>query len=465
MPRSRRLVVVSNRGPYRVAESGGKRRRVRAMGGLVSALDPVLAKRGGVWVSADDDSVQELPDASGEPMRYDLASVKLSRSDREGFYLGVSNSMLWPILHSMPPTVRMRRPAWKHYESANRAFSETIAGVTKPRDLLWIHDFHLMLVPQMLRELGVRARIGWFCHIPWPGFDLFEILPWREQVLEGLLGADVIGFHTDAYAQNFLACAARHLGRGRVDPRGRRIRVGDRTIDVIIAPVGIPVPEIEALAADPKVSAGVERIRRWVGERRIILGVDRLDYTKGIPQRLLAFEQVLRADRDARNQFLLVQVMVPSRTDVRAYADLKIEIDRLVGDINGRFSVAGRVPIHYFYREMNQTELFAHYRAADVALLTPLRDGMNLVALEYAACRSDGGGVLVLSEFAGAAQYLREAVIVNPYDGQGVAAALRKALSMPADEARTRMQALRKQVKRMDVHRWADQFLGCLESS
>ena len=464
MPRAPRLVIVSNRGPYRVADAGGKRKRVRAMGGLVSALDPVLAKRGGVWVSADDDQVQHLPDVNGEALRYELASVKLSRSDREGFYLGVSNAMLWPILHSMPPTVRMRQLTWKHYESANQAFCDTVTKVSRPKDVLWIHDFHLMLLPQMLREAGVRSRIGWFCHIPWPGFDLFEILPWREQILDGLLGADVIGFHTDAYAQNFLSCAARHLGRGRVDPRGRRIRVGDRTISVIVAPVGIPVAEIEALAADPKVTAGVERIRRWVGDRRIILGVDRLDYTKGIPQRLLAFEQILRSDREARNQYLLVQVMVPSRTDVRAYADLKVEIDQLVGDINGRFAVAGRVPIHYFYREMNQIELFAHYRAADVALLTPLRDGMNLVALEYAACRSDGGGVLVLSEFAGAAQYLRDAVIVNPYDTQGVVTGLRQALSMPADQARARMLALRKQVKRMDVHRWADQFLGCLEA-
>jgi trehalose 6-phosphate synthase/phosphatase len=327
-------------------------------------------------------------------------------------------------------------------------------------DLIWIQDYHLMLVPGMVRAKRPKARIGWFCHIPWPPPDTFGILPWREEILEGLLGADVLGFHLPEYAEHFRQCVQRftahRVSRGTVQYGGRKVKT-------IAAPIGIPVDDLQALAIDPDVGRDVDRIRQSMGNRQLLLGVDRLDYTKGIPERLAAFERLLRRDKTARARYALVQIMVPSRTDVKAYADLKEEIDRMVGDINGRYAETGRVPIHYLYRNLSQRALFAHYRAADVALVTPLRDGMNLVAHEYAAARTDEDGVLILSEFAGAAKYLKGALLVNPYDVESTTNAIHRALHMKASEKRKRMRSLRAEVMRLDVHRWANGYIAALE--
>jgi len=329
-----------------------------------------------------------------------------------------------------------------------------------PSDLIWIQDYHLMLVPAMIRAKRSKARIGWFCHIPWPPPDTFGILPWREEILEGLLGADVLGFHLPEYAEHFRACVERfttyRVSRGAIRYRGRSVKT-------IAAPIGIPVDELQALAIDPDVGREVERIRQLMVNRKLILGVDRLDYTKGIPERLAAFERLLARDKDARKRYALIQIMVPSRTDVQAYADLKQEIDRMVGDINGRYAETGRVPIHYLYRNLSQRALFAHYRAADVALVTPLRDGMNLVAHEYAAARTDEDGVLILSEFAGAAKHLKGAMLVNPYDVDSTTNAIHRALTMKPAEKRKRMRSLREEVMRLDVHLWADRYIAALE--
>jgi len=328
--------------------------------------------------------------------------------------------------------------------------------------VIWVHDYHLMLVPGMLRKKRRRSQIGWFCHIPWPSSDLFEILPWREEIIQGLLGADVLGFHTEVYVRNFLECVERLTPLG-VDHSRRTVRHQDRETRVISAPIGVPVAELSALAADPAVVRAATELQQGVGGRRIVLGVDRLDYTKGIPERILAYEQFLRRSRGTKNRYVFVQVMVPSRTDVRAYATLKSEVDRLVGSINGRFSRTGQVPIHYMYQNLDQKTLFAHYLAADVALVTPLRDGMNLVAHEYVASRLDEGGALVLSEFAGAAEYLRDAILVNPYDIHGMASALHEAFHMDTRTMKRRMRSMRAEVMRLDVHRWANDYLRELE--
>lgn len=457
-----KLVIVSNRGPYRMATVGGRRRPVRAAGGLVAALDPVLRQRGGVWVSAAEGESDSSGAMDAEEIGYSTASVALSRGDREAFYQGVSNAMLWPILHSLPPTVRIGPAPWRAYERANAAFCEVVLQSSKPRDFVWVHDFHLMLLPQMVRAKRPKVRVGWFCHIPWPGDDLFKILPWRKQILEGLLGADLLGFHTDSYAQNFLDCVEATL-EAPVDRRRNTIKWEGRVVHVTVAPIGVPVDELQTLASDPRVTAHANDIRQVLEGRRMLLGVDRLDYTKGIPNRLLAFERMLRNDRSARNRYVLVQVMVPSRTDVKAYSDLKHEVDRLVGDINGRYASAGRIPVQYIYRNLPQDQLLAHYLAADVALVTPLRDGMNLVALEYCAARIHGGGVLVLSEFAGAARYLDQALMVNPYDIDRMADTFAEALALGPELARPRMHALRAAVHKLDVHRWADDYLSQLE--
>jgi alpha,alpha-trehalose-phosphate synthase [UDP-forming] len=455
-------VVVSNRGPYRHEAARGHERWVRAAGGLVTALDPVLQRRGGVWVSAKPAGDFHSVTVPAPELAYDLAHVSLKRVDQRGFYEGVSNAVLWPLLHGFEPTIQVGEAPWSSYVSANQEFADTALSTSRPADLIWIQDYHLMLVPAMVRKKRPQARIGWFCHIPWPPPETFGILPWREEILEGLLGADVLGFHLPEYAEHFSQCVERftphRLSAGAVLHQGRKVRP-------LAAPIGIAVNDLQALAIDPDVGQEVERIRQSMANRKLVLGVDRLDYTKGIPERLSAFERLLRTNRTARTRYALIQVMVPSRTDVQAYADLKREIDRMVGDINGRYAETGRVPIHYLYRDLNQRSLFAHYCAADVALVTPLRDGMNLVAHEYAAARTDEDGVLVLSEFAGAAKYLKGALLVNPYDIEATTSAIHRALTMEASEKRQRMRALRKQVMRLDVHRWADNCIGALEGT
>jgi trehalose 6-phosphate synthase len=451
--KSRKLVVVSNRGPYRHEASRGGERWVRAAGGLVSALDPVLQRRGGVWLSAKPAKDFHSVTIPTPHLDYDLAHVSLKRPE-------VSNAVLWPLLHGFEPTIQVGEAPWASYLSANHEFANTALSTSSSGDLFWIQDYHLMLVPGLIRTKRPKARIGWFCHIPWPPPDTFGILPWRKEILEGLLGADVLGFHLPEYAEHFQQCVERFTDH-RVTGDG--IQYGSRKVTTIAAPVGIPVDELQALAMDPDVGREVERIKVSMGNRQILLGVDRLDYTKGIPERLAAFERLLRRERRARKRYALVQVMVPSRTDVKAYAELKEEIDRMVGDINGRYAETGRVPVHYLYRNLSQRELFAHYRAADVALVTPLRDGMNLVAHEYAAARTDDDGVLVLSEFAGAAKYLEGAVLVNPYDVDSTTSAIHRALTMKPSERKRRMRALRTEVMRLDVHRWADGYISALE--
>ena len=454
-----RLVVVSNRGPFRVKGSGARRHIVRAAGGLVTALDPVLRRRGGVWVSARESEQAIVVDASTEG--FELAEVAMTRKLREAFYGPVSNGVLWPTLHSMPATVELGSAPWSSYRDANRAFAQASLQAGGSDAVYWIHDYHLMLVPALLRERAPHARIGWFCHIPWPGPDLFAALPWRDEMLEGLLGADVLGFHTEEFAQQFLDCVAR-LTDHTIE--GLSVRHGSRTTRVVVAPIGVPYGDIQRLAQSPEVLRRTREIRRLISDRTMILGVDRLDYTKGVPERLRAFEGLLRSNPGIRRKVVLVQVMVPSREAVRAYRELKDEVDRMVGDINGRFAITGLVPVHYFYRSLSKEDLYAHYRAADIGLVTPLRDGMNLVAHEYCASRLDDSGVLVLSEFAGAARHLPDALLVNPHDVDQTTGALMRALRMPADEQTERMRSLRAVVEKLDVHGWASRYLEQLEA-
>ncbi len=465
LPRTRKkLVVVANRGPYRATGSGQRKRLVRAAGGLVAALDPVLRKRGGLWVSAQDTDAPLVVEAP-EDIGYDLAQVELSRGVQESFYSGVSNAILWPLMHGFPPTVRIGEAPWDLYVAANEAFSKTTLAHSKPSDLIWLQDFHLMLMPGMLRRRRRKARIGWFCHIPWPGPDHFQMLPWGESILHGLLGADVLGFHTRAYARNFMHCLEGRPGI-ELDSNGQRVFFEGREVHIRVQPIGIPFDEWENLARRPEVARKAQELRERVGNRTIILGVDRLDYTKGIPERMLAYEQFLRRERRRRNSYVFVQIMVPSRTDVAAYADLKDDVDRMVGDINGRFGITGRVPIHYLFRNLQRDDLLAHYRAAEVALVTPLRDGMNLVAHEYAASQVDGRGTLVLSELAGACEYFSNASLtVNPYDISAIADALTRAVRSPETERRQRMALLRDEVKLLDVHSWANSCVHALETA
>jgi alpha,alpha-trehalose-phosphate synthase [UDP-forming] len=423
----------------------------------------MLRSRGGVWVCAEEaDEHAEVP-VEGPDLGYRVESVHLSRSEQRGFYGGISNAILWPLLHSFPPTSRVGEAPWPSYVSANRAFADGALAASHRNDTIWVHDYHLLLVPHLIRKRRASARVGWFCHVPWPSADLFGILPWRGEILRGLLGADVLAFHTEVFANNFLQCVER-FGDASVDWVRRVVHGGDRQATRIrSSPIGVPVAELEELSGRSDLRAKADELRRLVGGRRIILGVDRLDYTKGIPERILAYEKYLLKHPKATEELVFVQVMVPSRTDVAAYAKLKDDVDRLVGAVNGRFSKTGRVAIHYLYQNLDRDMLFAHYLAADVALVTPLRDGMNLVAHEYVISRTKDDGVLVLSEFAGAAEYMKDAFLVNPYDLEGVAEAIEAALCIDKRTMRRRMRSIREEVRRLDVHKWADAFLEELE--
>ena len=459
MPARDRLTIVANRLPVERVRRGGETRWQRSPGGLVSALAPLVEAREGRWVGWAGTAGK-----SPEPFRdgaIHLEPVELSRSDIEHFYAGFSNGTLWPLYHDAVRWPEFHRHWWRTYRDVNRRFAEAAARVTNGDSLVWVHDYQLQLVPSYLRELSPELRIGFFLHIPFPPVELFAQIPWRSLLLEGLLGADLVGFQTKLGAQNFAHAARRYAG---ATGTGSKLQYRGRTVEVGCFPISIDRAKYAELAATSKVQTRAKRIRQQVGDgRKILLGVDRLDYTKGIDRRLKAFEEWLERAPENRELATFVQVAVPSREAVPDYAEMRLQIEGQVGHINGSHGEAGRAPVHYLYRNLPQDELVAWYVAADVMVVTPLRDGMNLVAKEFVSSRANLDGVLVLSEFTGAAHELTEALLVNPHDVDGLADALQTALDMPEAEQRRRMTAMRRTVEQHDVHHWANQFLEALQ--
>ena len=457
MPDSAQLVIVANRLPVdRVDLPDGGRGWRRSPGGLVSALDPVMRANDGVWIGWPGGTEADL-----EPFEDDglsLVPVSLTGEEIEGFYEGMSNATLWPIYHDVVAKPEFRRAWWDSYVAVNRRFAEKAADVAEKGATVWVHDYQLQLVPQLLRELRPDVTIGFYLHIPFPPGELFAQLPWRRQILEGLLGADLVGFQMNGGAQNFV-----RLVRQRVGHKTHRDTVylpDGRTVRAAAFPISIDSAGFEELARSESVTARVKEIRRALGEpRRVFLGVDRLDYTQGIYARLRAFSELLEDGRLDVDEAVFVQVATPSRERVEQYRILRDDIDRLVGRINGDHGRIGRPAISYLHSSYPREEMAALYRAADVMVVTPYRDGMNLVAKEYVACRYDDDGALVLSEFAGAADELRQAWLVNPYDINGMKSALVEAYEAPARETTRRMKAMRKTVLRKDVACWARAFL------
>ncbi len=450
------LVVVANRLP--VAWDDEEEKWMPSPGGLVSALTPILRARHGTWVGWSG-----IPDRHDEP--FDLEGIRqlpidLSEEEVAAYYEGFCNGTVWPLYHDAIRPVEMHRHWWRPYVAVNRKFSDAVLGTTAPHEPVWIHDYQLQLVPQMVRERTPERRIGFFLHIPFPPLEIFGRLPWRSQVITGLLGADVIGFHTRQSALNF-ARAARQYG-GASGP-AEALAVGGRTVTAESVPISIDTAEFNHLARSPEVVEAAHRLRSELGgPRTLMLGVDRLDYTKGIDLRLRSFQTLLENRPDLHGEVTFVQVAVPSREGVGEYQIIRERIEQLVGHINGAYGRPDWVPVHYLHRSLPREELLAFYRAADVMLITPLRDGMNLVAKEYIATRSDSTGVLVLSEFAGAAEQLDRALLANPYDLDGLAAIIERAIELPIDEQRERMRALRRIVTRWDVYEWAEQCLAAI---
>jgi trehalose 6-phosphate synthase len=466
-----RLIIASNRLPVSIERQGGRVEVKPATGGLVTALVPVLRQRGGVWIgwsgaTGPADDLAPLLRAAGRKSGYGLRGVALDEREVAGYYRGFANEILWPLFHDLPGRCNFQPAYWGPFAQVNARFAATIERAWQAGDLVWVHDYHLMLVGRFLREGGFPGRTAFFLHIPFPPPDIFRKLPWRKPLLEALLAYDLLGFQTGGDRRRFLECVRQLLpeARPRIRPHGEPAAPG-REVRVGAFPISIDVGTFARQARSPEVERETERIRRALLGRKLVLGLDRLDYSKGIPQRLRAFAAALEAEPALRGRVSLLQVVVPSRTRVAEYRDFKAEIDQLVGTLNGRYAETGWTPIQYRYRSLSREQLLAHYRAADVAFVTPLKDGMNLVAKEYCAARVDGDGVLVLSEFAGAAVELKSgALLVNPYDEQGTAEALCHALSMEEAERRARMARMRDHLAAHDVFGWVDSFLEGLDA-
>jgi trehalose 6-phosphate synthase len=458
------FVIIANRLPVERTDDGWR----SSPGGLVRALTGLLRERSGVWVGWNGVATDpEAPD-DGHAFSYDgldLEPVPLDEQQISGYYENISNGALWPLYHDAIRPSTYDADSWGLYREVNAAFAERAAVTAAPGALVWVHDYHLQLVPAMLRVLRPDVRIGFFLHIPFPPQELFMRLPWRDEVIEGLLGADLIGFQRGVAAENFCILSNRLLSADSEDhvvvaPDGRRVQVG-------AFPISIDVAELDAMSARQETDATAHDIRGRLGNPEVVLlGVDRLDYTKGIEERLLAFQSVLRAQGRQRGltrpSNVLIQVAVPSRETVGDYMSQRERVEQLVGAINGEFATLGHPAVHYLHQSLPLEELVALYRAADVMLVTPLRDGMNLVAKEFVAARRDEQGVLVLSEFAGAVDELCDAVVVNPHDPESLVAALQAAIAMPPAEAHERMVRLRAAVASNDVHGWATSFIDQL---
>jgi trehalose 6-phosphate synthase len=457
MPLRSRFVVVANRLPAHRVQRGKATVWQRSPGGLVTALTPVLTQRHGVWVGWDGAAGRVV--RPGKADGIGIGPVKLSRQDVSEFYEGFCNASIWPLYHDAIQKPEFHRTWWGRYREVNAKFAAAVGRHASRGATVWVHDYHLQLLPAMLREKRPDLKIGYFLHIPFPPEELFAWLPWRAALLRGLMGADVVGFQTEASSQNFSRAARRWTPAEGVD---RELQVNGRRVKVRPCPISIDAVGFADTAREYSVRRRAQEVRESLGGRRIILGVDRLDYTKGIPHRLAAFEELFRDGRVSVDDTVFVQVAVPSREESMGYREIRREVEEMVGRINGQFSEPGRVAVHYFRRSLSREELAAYYLAADVMLVTPLRDGMNLVAKEYVACREDLGGVLVLSEFAGAAWELRRAMLVNPRDIDGLKNVIMQALRMPEKDRRMRMSILRAQVHRHDVHEWASMCLGDL---
>ncbi|MFC6147782.1 MULTISPECIES: alpha,alpha-trehalose-phosphate synthase (UDP-forming) [Mumia] len=456
------FVVVANRLPVdRVQMPDGSTAWRTSPGGLVTALEPVLRKLGGAWIGWSG-----APDEELDPFDLDgvqLVPIPIFDQEVGEYYEGFSNATLWPLYHDVIATPEFHREWWDSYVAVNRRFAEYAAVIAEKDGVVWVQDYQLQLVPQMLRELRPDLRIGFFLHVPFPPAELFTQLPWRRRILEGLLGADIVGFQTTGAAQNFV-----RLVRQRVGSKTHRDTIyleNGRTVTAKAFPISIDSVYFENLARKPSTQARADEIRASLGNPKfVLLGVDRLDYTKGMPQRLRAFGELAQQGILDPADAVFVQVAPPSRERVDQYRRLRDEIDRIVGRINGDVGRIGQPPITYLHSSYPREEMAALYRAADVMVVTPLRDGMNLVAKEYVACRYEDTGALVLSEFAGASAELKQAYLVNPYDINGMKATMLKAISDPPKEKAKRMRAMRRQVMEHDVDKWAQGFLEDLET-
>jgi alpha,alpha-trehalose-phosphate synthase [UDP-forming] len=462
--------VVSNRLPIVLEKKDSGWVLKPGSGGLVSALAPVLSHRGGVWIGWPGLAVErggswEALMAEGFRDRgYELRPVLLNEDQVKGFYEGFANAVLWPLFHDLIGRCNFQPAYWHAYLEVNRKFADAVVEHSRGDDFVWVQDYQLIHVAEFVRKSSAARRIGFFLHIPFPPLDVFMKLPWWDQILNAFLAYDLLGFQIERDRRNFLSCVEQLPDKPGIrrakDARLVEVRTDRRAVRVGTFPIGIDYAAFSETARSDEVELRVDELRRRIGPYELVLGIDRLDYTKGLPERLQAFRNALQRFPELRDRALLMQIVVPSREAVAEYQALKGEVEQLVGQINGEFSTPGWVPVHYHYRSLARPDLVALYRMARVGFVTSLKDGMNLVAKEFCACQVDGLGVLVLSKFAGAADQLgKGALLVNPHDIEGMAKALKEAFDMsPADRLR-RMQGMQEGLRKNDIFWWVDCYL------
>lgn len=462
-----KLVVVSNRLPIVSSrDSSGEARVMPGAGGLVTALKPILSSQGGRWIGwpglSDETYLSQQLYSVGKEMGCSFRPVILSEEERSKYYLSFSNRILWPIFHGLMAHCHLDLASWPTYQQVNAKFAEIVIRNANENDYVWVHDFHLLLVARAMRKMGFRGQIGFFLHIPFPSANTMKTLPWCSEILKSMLQYDLIGFQTIDDQENFTRNVEAFLEESRIEKNADMsiIACGDRTTKVGTFPISIDYDDFSRRAAKQEVVDKVLQIRKVNSGRRIIFGVDRLDYTKGIPHRLRAFRKVLESHAELTGEVTLIQVVVPNREEIPDYQRLKSEIEGLVCEINDSFARPDWIPVQYIYGSVGASDLLAYYQAADVALVTPLKDGMNLVAKEYCATHNDGDGVLILSEFAGAARQLgKNALLVNPNDIDHLAGTIYHALRLGIYERNMRMMQLRKLIQEQDIYWWANLFL------
>jgi len=460
-------IIISNRLPVNVEQSGQNVRYRMSLGGLATGLKSYHGKSDSVWVGwpglpedcLDNHKKQEI--SATLKSQYQCAPVFLSEEQIEGYYHGFSNKTIWPLFHYFTNKAEYEAKTWAAYQEVNQQFLKAADAYIEEKDVIWVHDYQLMLLPQLIKEKHPHAQVGFFLHIPFPSFEIFRLLIWREEILNGLLGADLIGFHTYDYVRHFVSCTRRLLG---LDHTLNKIVFEDRIVTVDTFPMGIDYQRFSAeYGENADYKRQIKEINQNKRDTKVILSIDRLDYTKGIPERIKAFALFLKKYPEYRQKVRMNLIVAPSRVEVNTYGELKREITELISEINGEYGTFNWMPIWFLFRSFSQESLIAFYRNSDVLLVTPLRDGMNLVAKEYVAARKDYGGMVVISETAGAASEMGEAVVVNPNDEDAIADGIKTALDMPEEEKTARNKVLHERLKRYNVQAWAEDFLHALE--
>lgn len=464
---SEKIIIVSNRIPCNLSLSDGEIRYKKSVGGLVTAMDPILLKNGGLWIGWDGQTGKNILrdkkiciEDECSQAEYSVKVINLTKKEITDYYHGFSNRSIWPLFHGFIFQSHFNPDYWKTYVSVNKKFCNNILEEVSENNLIWIHDYHLTLLPDMLKKANPELKVLFFLHIPFPNYEIFRVLPWNKQILNGLLGCDLLGFQTRMDRINFLTCC-KELLKARVDFKKNNVYQEKRTVNVKNFPISIDFERFNNLAKSKNANIFLNNTKKIYESVKLIISIERLDYTKGIKERLLSIERFLEKYPCYRKKIIFLQISVPSRAKIREYIALKKEIDELIGRINGRFADEFWTPIHYLYKAIPQPKLAALYKAADICLVTPLRDGMNLIAKEYVSCKIEGSGALILSEFAGAADEMRQyALMVNPYDIEAVADSINTALNLHWNTKKKMMLCLRKIVRENNVFDWANNFLN-----